>query len=191
MDAVSINFAPATGTDDEWNEAYARLADYYRSFRLHNRLRRTQLILETLQRAAKAHAIDPTRKPTEHSIEQARLMMHDWLGKIYNDMQMTGPQIDATGKLGFYLAGGPQRWAHCFLDETEAPEEMTEAMRLAVRNSGPRLQVSKMTPRDMDLGLTNVAENTFDRLNKEPWARYLLLAIFVSLVFGYLFRLLR
>ena len=93
MDAVSINFAPATGTDDEWNEAYARLADYYRSFRLHNRLRRTQLILETLQRAAKAHAIDPTRKPTQHSIEQARLMMHDWLGKIYNDMQMTGPSI--------------------------------------------------------------------------------------------------
>ena len=41
MDGVSVNFAPKTGTEDEWNEAYARLADYFRSYRLHNRIRRT------------------------------------------------------------------------------------------------------------------------------------------------------
>ena len=40
MDAVTIEFAPATGTEKEWNEAYARLADYFRSYRLHNRIRR-------------------------------------------------------------------------------------------------------------------------------------------------------
>ena len=50
MEAVNIQFAPATGTEEEWNEAYARLADYFRSYRLHNRIRRTQLILETLRR---------------------------------------------------------------------------------------------------------------------------------------------
>lgn len=191
MEALNIQFAPATGTEEEWNEAYARLADYFRSYRLHNRIRRTQLILETLRRAALAHAREPKRKPTAHAIEQARSMMQHWLRSIYSDMQMTPAQIEASGKLGFYLAGGSERWPQFFLDENNPPEEMAEAMRLAVRTSGPRLQVSKMTPRDIDLGLTEVAENTFDRLAKEQWARYVILAVFVLLVVGYVYSLLR
>ena len=54
MEAVNIQFAPATGTDQEWNEAYARLADFFRAYRLHNRIRRTQLVLESLRRACGA-----------------------------------------------------------------------------------------------------------------------------------------
>ena len=77
MEAVNIQFAPATGTEEEWNEAYCRLADYFRSYQLHNRIRRTQLILETLRNAAKAHAKDPSRTPTAHSIEQARFMLRE------------------------------------------------------------------------------------------------------------------
>ena len=191
MEALNIQFAPATGTEEEWNEAYARLADYFRSYRLHNRIRRTQLILETLRRAALAHAREPKRKPTAHAIEQARSMMQHWLRSIYSDMQMTPAQIEASGKLGFYLAGGSERWPQFFLDENNPPEEMAEAMRIAVRTSGPRLQVSKMTPRDIDLGLTEVAENTFDRLAKEQWTRYAVLAGFVLLVVGYVYSLLR
>lgn len=190
MDAVTINFAPATGTDGEWNEAYARLADYYRSYRLHNRLRRTHVILTTLQRAAEAHGRDPSRKPTEHSIEQARLMMQEWLGHIYHDLHLTEAQIAASGKVGFFLAGGPDKWPTSFLDEAKTSPEMVEAMRQAVRTSGPGLHVSKMTPREIDLGLTNVAEDTLTRLNEQPWARYALLAVFVAAVFGYLYKLL-
>ena len=40
---------------------------------------------------------------------------------------------------------------------------MTEAMRSAVRTSGPRLQISKMTPRPIDLGIIGeVGEDTFE-----------------------------
>ena len=191
MEALDIQFAPGTGTEEEWNEAYARLSDYFRSYRLHNRIRRTQLILATLRKAAEAHAKDPSRKPTAHAIEQARLMLRHWLGKIYSDMQMTDAQIEASGRLGFHLSGGPDKWPHFFLDEQNPPEEMAEAMRLAVRTSGPRLQVSKMTPRDMDLGLTNVAEDTFDRFGKHPYARYALLLVLVVLVLGYVYKLLK
>ena len=191
MEALDIQFAPGTGTEEEWNEAYARLSDYFRSYRLHNRIRRTQLILATLRKAAEAHAMDPSRKPTAHAIEQARLMLRHWLGKIYSDMQMTDAQIEASGRLGFHLSGGPDKWPHFFLDEQNPPDEMAEAMRLAVRTSGPRLQVSKMTPRDMDLGLTNVAEDTFDRFGKHPYARYALLLVLVVLVLGYVYKLLK
>ena len=190
MEAVNIQFAPATGTEDEWNEAYARLADYFRSYRLHNRIRRTQLILETLRRAAEAHSRDPRRTPTEHAIEQAKLMLHEWLGTIYGSMHLTDSQLEAAGRLGFHLCDGPNRWPHFFLDRDNLPPDMTEAMRSAVRASGPQMQVSKMTPRDIDLGrITAVAEDTFDTLGRRPIIRYALLSTLVVAVLGYFYRL--
>lgn len=191
MEAVNIQFAPATGSEQEWNEAYARLADYFRSYQLHNRIRRTQLILETLRRAADAHQKDPSRTPTAHSIEQARLMMREWLAVIYSDMHLTESQLEATGRLGFHLSGGPSRWPNFFLDKENLPKDMTEAMRSAMRTSGPGMQVSKMTPRDMDLGIVSeVAEDTFDRLGRHPILRYSILVSIVGGVLGYLYYLL-
>ena len=69
MEAVNIQFAPATGTEEAWNEAYARLADYFRSYQLHNRIRRTQLILETLRKAARTQArAMPARKTQRYGL---------------------------------------------------------------------------------------------------------------------------
>ncbi|MEN3942786.1 hypothetical protein WJU23_15910 [Prosthecobacter sp. SYSU 5D2] len=191
MEAVNIQFAPDTGTEEEWNEAYARLADYFRSYQLHNRIRRTQLILETLRRAADAHRKDPKRTPTAHSIEQARVMMREWLAVIYSDMNLNESQLEAAGRLGFHLSGGPTRWPNFFLDKEHLPKDMAEAMRAAVRTSGPGMQVSKMTPRDMDLGIVSeVAEDTFDRLGRHPIIRYSILVSIVGGVLGYLYFLL-
>lgn len=192
MEALNIQFAPATGTEDEWNEAYARLADYFRSYRLHNRIRRTQLILETLRRAAEAHAANPSMSPTAHAINQARLMLREWLGTIYSDLNLTESQIEAAGRLGFHMCDGPNRWPHFFLDRENVPADMTEAMRSAVRHSGPGMQVSKMTPRDIDLGLlSDVAEDTFDRFGRHPILRYAALTIIVGGVLSYLYWLLK
>jgi hypothetical protein len=77
------------------------------------------------------------------------------------------------------------------MDANFMPPEMSEAMRQAVRTSGPSLQVSKMTPRDMDLGFTNVAEDTFEGIARQPWMRYAILAVFVYFVFYYVYRLLQ
>jgi hypothetical protein len=60
---IQIDFSPSTGTQEEWNEAYARLADYFRAMRIHSRLHRTYLILETLRRAAKTHQNHPGKRP--------------------------------------------------------------------------------------------------------------------------------
>ncbi|MBL9116825.1 MAG: hypothetical protein JNJ83_17590 [Verrucomicrobiaceae bacterium] len=191
MEAINIQFAPATGTADEWNEAYARLADYFRSFRIHNRIRRTQLILETLNKAAKAHELDPTRKPTALAIEKAREAMQEWLSGIYDNLEMTPEQIEVTGRVGFHLSAGPERWSESFLDKRKIPKAMAQAMRAAVTASGPRLDVSKMTPRDIDLGLAEVAEGTFEGLGKYAFIRYLLLALLVIGVLSYVYQLLR
>lgn len=192
MDAVTIEFAPATGTEKEWNEAYARLADYFRSYRLHNRIRRTQLILTTLGLASEEHAKDPSKSPTQHAINQARRMMKEWLEEIYVDIPMTDTQIEGTGRLGFFLSGGPDRWPHFFLDKETLPDDMAEAMRSSVRESGPGLQVSKMTPREIDLGLiSNVAEEGLDRFGRHPVVRYSVLIVLIGVVLGYLYTLLQ
>jgi hypothetical protein len=192
MEAVNIQFAPETGTEEEWNEAYARLADYFRSYQLHNRIRRTQLILETLRRAAAAHKLDSKRTPTAHSIEQARNMLNEWLGAIYSDMNLNESQLEAGGRLGFHLSGGPARWPNFFLDKENLPQDMIEAMRNAVRASGPGMQVSKMTPREIDLGrVSGVAEDTFDTLGRHPILRYSILIGIIGAVLSYLYLLFR
>lgn len=192
MEAVNIQFAPETGTEEEWNEAYARLADYFRSYQLHNRIRRTQLILETLRRAAAAHKTNTKKTPTAHSIEQARTMLKEWLGAIYSDMNLNESQLEAGGRLGFHLSGGPARWPNFFLDKENLPQDMIEAMRSAVRASGPGMQVSKMTPRDIDLGrVSEVAEDTFDTLGRHPILRYSILIGIVGAVLTYLYLLFR
>lgn len=49
-----------------------------------------------------------------------------------------------------------------------------------------------MTPRDIDLGrVTEVAEDAFDTLGRNPFARYALLILLVGGVLGYFFWLLR
>jgi hypothetical protein len=188
MDAVTIHFAPKTGTEEEWNEAYARLADYFRSYRLHNRIRRTQLILETLRRAADAHEKRPDRAPTGHAIEQARAMMKEWLGEIYKGMEMTESQIEGSGRLGFHLCDGPGRWPHFFIDRENLPADMTEAMRSAVRASGPRLQVSKMTPRPIDLRIIGDDEGEGEAVSGgSVFLRYTMLLIIVVGVLWYVY----
>jgi hypothetical protein len=188
MDAVTIHFAPKTGTEEEWNEAYARLADYFRSYRLHNRIRRTQLILETLRRAADAHEKLPDRAPTSHAIEQARAMMKEWLGEIYKGMEMTESQIEGSGRLGFHLCDGPGRWPHFFIDRENLPVDMTEAMRSAVRTSGPRLQVSKMTPRPIDLRIIGDDEGEGEAVSGgSVFLRYTMLLIIVVGVLWYVY----
>ena len=152
MEAVTIHFAPTTGTEEEWNEAYARLADYFRSYRLHNRIRRTQLILETLRRAADAHAKDPVTHP-DRACHRAGAA--DAARVARGDLQ--GHGADGLADRGVGPAGiSPVRRAGplaAFLSRPgNLPPDMTEAMRSAVRTSGPRLQISKMTPRAIDLG---------------------------------------
>ena len=57
---------------------------------------------------------------------------------------------------------------------------MSEAMRSAVRTSGPRLQISKMTPRPIDLGIMgDVGDETFEG-GTSTALRYLVLVVLIA-----------
>jgi hypothetical protein len=188
MESNRIEFSPTTGTSEEWNDAYARLADYFRAHRLHSRVHRTYLILETLRRAAETHARHPTTSPTEATIHEARRMQRAWLRGIIGDLKVPEARLDASGRMAFLLCDGPKKYPEFFLDPASAPPEMIEAMRKPIEQSGPDLAFSSMVPRPIDLGpISELAEDAPGFFSRIPWPRYLLLASFAAVTFWVLY----
>lgn len=182
MDQPQIDFSPPSGNEAEWNDAYARLADYFRAHRIHSRLHRTWLILETLKRAAVTHQKHPEQSPTAVAIHEARRMHREWLRRILGDLNVPEGRLDANGRLAFLLCDGPNEYPDFFLRNLDAPLEMLTAMRAPIEQSGPDLAVSSMVPRPIDLGvLPEIAEETSGFFGRHPWARYATLALIAAL----------
>jgi len=184
--SLSVDFSPSSGTQEEWNEAYARLADYFRSLRIHSRLHRTYLILETLRRAAKTHANHPDKTPTYVALHEARRIQRSWMREIIGDLNISEGRMDVNGRLAFLLCDGPRRWPHYFLTKENLPQDMINGMRVRIEQSGPDLSVSSMVPRQIDLGLIpELTDDTMDTFDRHPMLRYaLLLLIGVLVVWG-------
>ena len=181
--ALRVDFAPTSGTNEEWNEAYARLADYFRSLQIHSRLHRTYLILETLKRAAKTHANHPGKTPTYVAIHEARRIQRSWMREIIGDLNISEGRMDVNGRLAFLLCDGPRRWPHYFLTKENLPQDMINGMRVRIEQSGPDLSVSSMVPRQIDLGLIpELTDDTIDTFDRHPILRYSFLIIIAALV---------
>lgn len=183
MERNRIDFSPTTGTPEEWNDAYARLADYFRAHQIHSRVHRTYLILETLHRAAETHPRHPGVSPTEVAIHEARRMHRAWLRTIIGDLNVPEARLDANGRLAFLLCEGPTKYPDYFIRSGEAPPDLIEAMRKPIEQSGPDLAFSSMVPRPIDLG--PMAEREDDEsgfFDRNPLLRYLMLLVFTALV---------
>ncbi len=183
MERNRIDFSPTTGTPEEWNDAYARLADYFRAHQINSRVHRTYLILETLHRAAETHARHPGVSPTEVAIHEARRMHRAWLRTIIGDLNVPEARLDANGRLAFLLCEGPTKYPDYFIRGGEAPPDLIEAMRKPIEQSGPDMAFSSMVPRPIDLG--PMAEREADAsgfFDRNPLLRYMVLAAFTALV---------
>jgi hypothetical protein len=181
----SLNsFRPATGTLDQWNDAYVRVEDYLRAHRVHNRLHQSRLIERVLNAAARRHAQQPTLDPSTLAIEETDRLMDEWFGELLGEKGLPHDRLAAEGRVAMLLSEGMQRWPYAFLDEQKIPAEFTTAMRQSSIKAGPDLAVSSMVPRDIDLGtITEAAGYTLERIEKLPVLRVLLLwAIFAGLL---------
>ncbi len=189
MERIRIDFSPSSGTPAEWNDAYARLADYFRAHRIHSRVHRTYLILETLHRAAQTHQRHPGVSPTEVAIHEARRMHRAWLRSIIGDLNVPEARLEANGRLAFLLCDGPNRYPDYFIGEGAVPQEVVDAMRKPIEHSGPDLAFSSMVPRPIDLGPMAEREAHESSFFDSPWLRYLMLLAFSSFVLWGLYQI--
>jgi len=95
----------------------------------------------------------------------------DWFGEVLQISPIGSEHTLSTrGRLALLLADMPGKWQDQFLRPGPWPQEFVEAMRESFFRAGPDFQLSKMTPRPLDL----VAITTLTNLGKIPYVRIVL-----------------
>lgn len=138
-------FAPQSGSSDEWNAAYYRLEDYFRSLHLGNKIYQSQLILRLLQRAALKHATDPSQPPTSLVMEELYAASDRWFQQV---LQKEDP-YSRQGRLAFFINDATTAWPTLYLAEEISADCQKELQQSEVQ-AGPDLQVVSMVPRPLD-----------------------------------------
>jgi hypothetical protein len=163
-------FTPAGQTDPpgtlagrplaEWNAAYERVESYCHALRVQNRILLGRVITQVMQRAMQRTPQEPHRSATELAAEEMDRLVTEWFGQILGDSPTgTDQMLSVRGRLALLLADMPGKWQDQFLRPGPWPEEFVQAMREAYLRAGPDFQLSRMTPRPLDLGpITTLTE---------------------------------
>ena len=165
-------FFPVTGSETDWNTAYYRLEDYFRSLRIVNKVHQSQIILKILEKAAARHARDISQSPTTLAMEEARSMMEQWFEKILGPRE----RIAAGGLISLLAVDAPGKWQVAFLSDDPPAEFRREMVESEVR-AGPDLQVSSMVPRPIDVGPLLDPFHFSDALEKIRGAAFLAVVV--------------
>ncbi len=163
---------------NEWNAAYAKVENYFHALRIRNKPLLGQLVLRVLEQAKLRAPVETGRSATELAVEEMERLVTDWFGQVLQASPTNSDQMLSTrGRLALLLADMPGRWQDQFLRPGPWPEEFVMAMRETFLLAGPDFQISKMTPRPLDLGPITTLTN----LGKYPYVRmaaaWLLLAL--------------
>ena len=156
---------------DEWNAAYVKVENYFHALRIRNKPLLGQLVLRVLERAQRRAPAEPGRAATELAAEEMDKIVTDWFGEVLQISPIGSEHTLSTrGRLALLLADMPGKWQDQFLRPGPWPQEFVEAMRESFFRAGPDFQLSKMTPRPLDL----VAITTLTNLGKIPYVRIVL-----------------
>ena len=156
---------------DEWNAAYVKVENYFHALRIRNKPLLGQLVLRVLERAQRRAPAEPGRAATELAAEEMYKIVTDWFGEVLQISPIGSEHTLSTrGRLALLLADMPGKWQDQFLRPGPWPQEFVEAMRESFFRAGPDFQLSKMTPRPLDL----VAITTLTNLGKIPYVRIVL-----------------
>jgi len=166
---------------EEWNAAYVKVENYFHALRVRNKALLGQLVLRVLDRAMRRAPAELERSATQLAAEEMDHLVTEWFGEVLQSPSAKADQTLSTrGRLALLLADMPGRWQEQFLRPGPWPEEFTTAMREAFLRAGPDFQLSKMTPRPLDLGpiatLTNLGQMPYFRMVM-AWALFALLLI--------------
>lgn len=168
---------------DEWNAAYVKVENYFHALRVRNKPLLGQLVLRVLERAQQRAPGEPQRSATELAAEEMDRIVTDWFAAVLQTSPVGSEQTLSTrGRLSLLLADMPGKWQDQFLRPGPWPQEFVDAMRESFFRAGPDFQLSKMTPRPLDLGpittLTNIGKIPYVRM-AIIWGGYALLLVAV------------
>lgn len=168
---------------DEWNAAYVKVENYFHALRIRNKPLLGQLVLRVLERAQQRAPQEPQRTATEIAAEEMDRLVTNWFGEVLQVSPVGSEQTLSTrGRLALLLADMPGKWQDQFLRPGPWPAEFVEAMRESFFRAGPDFQLSKMAPRQLDLGpittLTNLGKIPYVRMVL-VWSGYALLLVAV------------
>jgi hypothetical protein len=169
---------------DEWNDAYTKVENYFHALRIRNKPLLGQLVLHVLERARQRAPAEPDRSATQLAAEEMDRIVTGWFSEV---LQTPAAKADATlstrGRLALLMADMPGRWQEQFLRPGPWPEEFTSAMREAFLRAGPDFQISKMTPRPLDLGPITTLAN----FGSFPYVRMILIWTLFALLLVVIF----
>ena len=166
---------------EEWNAAYAKVESYFHALRIRNKPLLGQLVLRVLERAQRRAPAELNRSATLLAAEEMDRTVTEWFSEV---LQVSPTNTDQTlstrGRLALLLADMPGKWQDQFLRPGPWPQEFVEAMRESFFRAGPDFQLSKMTPRPLDLGpittLTNLGKLPYVRMTL-AWTGFALLLV--------------
>ena len=166
---------------EEWNAAYVKVENYFHALRIRNKPLLGQLVLRVLERAQRRAPAEPSRSATEIAAEEMDHLVTGWFGEVLQTSPVGSEQTLSTrGRLALLLADMPGKWQDQFLRPGPWPQEFVEAMRESFFRAGPDFQLSKMTPRPLDLGpittLTNLGKLPYVRMTL-AWTGFALLLV--------------
>jgi hypothetical protein len=180
-------FVPPWGTPEEWNEAYEKVENYLRAFRINSRLHRARLIHRILLRVAeKGRAADGTAISTA-AIRETQGLMQDWFARLLADTPDGTRYKSVDGRVALLICDGVERWPYAFLTTSDLPDDLVREMRASMLVAGPNFEISNMVPREIDYGwFQEIAGGTLESLGRWPllqafivWALFLLFLAFL------------
>jgi hypothetical protein len=175
---------------EEWNAAYVKVENYFHALRIRNKPLLGQLVLQILELAKTRAPAEPHRLATEIAAEEMDRFVTAWFAEVLQTSPVGSEQTLSTrGRLALLLADMPGKWQEQFLRPGPWPPEFVEAMRETFFRAGPDFQLSKMTPRALDLGPIGTLSN----LGTLPYVRMTLawlgLAVLLVTVFWFTHRI--
>jgi len=166
---------------EEWNAAYVKVENYFHALRIRNKPLLGQMVLRVLERAQQRAPAEPLRSATEIAAEEMDRFVTSWFAEVLQTSPVGSEQTLSTrGRLALLLADMPGKWQDQFLRPGPWPKEFVDSMRESFFRAGPDFQLSKMTPRPLDLGpittLTNFGKLPYVRMGL-AWTIFALLLI--------------
>jgi hypothetical protein len=153
---------------EEWNAAYAKVESYFHALRVRNKMLLGRVVIHVLQRAIVRAPREPERSATELAAEEMDRVVTDWFEQVLQEPPTgTDQMLSTRGRLALLLADMPGKWQDQFLRSGPWPEEFVDGMRETYLRAGPDFQLSKMAPRQLDLGpittITNISRLPYVR----------------------------